>query len=524
MLTAGMTRRTAVARTACAALATASWAAVGECSGPTPASVTPYDFGAVGDGKADDTVALQRAIRSASANRVVLDLDSGIFRVTGSCVAEGELRLINSGRAVIHAAAGRYADIGVLVVRGGAARIAAPASAIQKGAMQIAVPRRAGFAPGDLATVYNPASASFSRFRRYYRAGEFFEVTDVADDAVTLRRPLYSSYPANTVDLYCVEPVTGYMRDIVITSGGAPSSLIYIDYARGFRISNARLRQANNDCILFNRSVGCEVDNPDVMNSGDGGDDYGIVWANCQDCRVTGGKIYARRHAVAHGGSDQANSVPCRNIVIGGHATLRNDPASGTHCADFHGNCEACAIEDCTVFGGVGVGGKNNRVVRNAVQSMANGVAVLCFEVLGGRYDLLGNTFRVNADPQTATRGVIDFGGNAVAISGNTTETVTIVVKDCEFVSSALSRDSRLLNVRNRGARVKLDVEFEDNKFELNELGIAVYMDLVPGTGAAAVSDSIVVERNSSNITGWRRLHVDGDYSGLPAAHRQAGP
>jgi len=511
-----LTRRDALRRIICTALAPSVWVigSSGSCANPT--TLTPYDFGAAGDGVADDTHALRQALLSAVSQRKVLDLLNGTYRVTGSCVAEGDLRLINSGGAVIHAAAGDYSDIGVLVVRGTAVKTATLSAPVFRGMLHLPTATSTGFAPGDLGTIFNPAGGSFSRFRTYYRAGEFFEVSAVAGKVIELQRPLYSSYRDMAVEIYRINPVSGYLRDIVITSEGGPSSLIYIDYARGFELNNPKLRHANNDCIFFNRSFDCRVFSPDVANAGDGGDDYGIVWSNCQNCQTSGGTIYARRHAVAHGGSDQVNGVPCRDIVTTGQATLRNDPASGTHCADFHGNTEDCTIENCTVFGGVGIGGKNNRVLGNVVHSMANGVAVLGFEVIGGRYEMRSNTFRIGADPQAATRGVIDFGGNSVSINGDTTEDLTITVENSEFVSAKFSSDTRLLNVRNRGAKVKVNVKFASNKLDINDFGMAVYMDVIPATGGVAASDSIVIEKNETRLTGRRMLHQDGAYSALP--------
>lgn len=510
----GVTRREVLKRAGGVVLLTSA-AAGGSVQTPEPPTISPYDFGASGDGRADDTQALRAALRAAVATGNTLDLRSGIYRVTGSCVAEGDLHLINTGRAVIHAAPGHYADIGVLVVRGSASRVGGLAHPAPAGGKRLIVDHRAAFVAGDLGTVFDPTDGSFSRFRRYYRAGEFFQVAGVDDETVELVRPLYAGYRAGTVDLYRIRPAAGSLRDVIITSEGAPASLIYIDYARGLTITNPRLRQANNDCILVNRSVECRIEAPDAINTGNGGDDYGIVWSNCQDCSIHGGTIYGRRHAIAHGGNDQANSVPCRNMQIGGNATLRNDPRSNTHCADFHGNCEDCMIADCAITGGVGMGGKNNRVVRSVVHSMANGVAVLAFEVIGGRYEMLGNTFHIDSDPQAATRGAIDFGGNAVAISADTTENLTVVVRDCEFDSAVLSDDSRLLNVRNRGATIKLNVDFSNNRLQLNRLGMVVYMDLVRGTGAAAASDFITVTGNTGAAPGSTLYYADGDYSRL---------
>jgi len=99
----GVTRREVLKRAGGVVLLTSA-AAGGSVQTPEPPTISPYDFGASGDGRADDTQALRAALRAAVATGNTLDLRSGIYRVTGSCVAEGDLHLINTGRAVIHAA------------------------------------------------------------------------------------------------------------------------------------------------------------------------------------------------------------------------------------------------------------------------------------------------------------------------------------------------------------------------------------------------------------------------------------
>jgi len=59
-------------------------------------AVSPKDFGAVGNGSADDTVPLQRAINEAIAAKLSVRLD-GLFKVTGSVTVSGICNIIGNG-------------------------------------------------------------------------------------------------------------------------------------------------------------------------------------------------------------------------------------------------------------------------------------------------------------------------------------------------------------------------------------------------------------------------------------------
>lgn len=312
-----------------------------ECSGTT---IHPSQFGATGDGATDDTAALQRAVTAAITQNRILDLGRGTYRVSRSIIGEGEIRIINSGGAVILASPGKYPEFGVLVLRGRAVSAGRLSASVAQSQMTLSIARPAQFSPGDVGVIYNPQDYSFSAFRRYYRAGEFFDVDRVDARSLSLTAPLFDGYRQGAVEVARIEAITGYVRDIDIRSQGGPESLIVIDYADGFELTNPVVRGANNSAVVISRSVRCRVIGPDIENVGAGGDDYGVVFSNSQNCRLSAGKVFARRHPVAIGGSDQPNGVPCRDIVIG-QATLRNDSASAVHSADLHGNTEKCGYE-----------------------------------------------------------------------------------------------------------------------------------------------------------------------------------
>jgi hypothetical protein len=64
--------------------------------------VSAKDFGAVGDGVADDTTALQAALNHAQKNRSVCYVPAGHYRLNGSLVVPPGVTLCGTGQGVIH--------------------------------------------------------------------------------------------------------------------------------------------------------------------------------------------------------------------------------------------------------------------------------------------------------------------------------------------------------------------------------------------------------------------------------------
>ena len=476
--------------------------------------ITPYQFGASGDGRADDTMALQRALTAAIDQKRTLNLSHGKFRVTGSIVGRGNIRIVNSGGAVIEAASGRYEKSGVIVLEGRARRVGGLLAPARKGTNVLSLSPTLEFESGDIGAIYNANDFSYSEFRSYYRSGEFFEVDTTAGGALRTKQSLCDDYHQATVDIYKIHPIQGYIRDLAIKSDGVTESLLFIDYSRGFEIINPVLTNANNDCIVVNRSIRCLVRNPRLINYGDGGADYGLTWSNSQNCRAIGGEIYARRHAVSIGGADQVNSVPSRDVVIDS-VTLRNDPATNVPCADIHGNSEQCGYERCLIFGGFSPQGKGSFLRGSTVHSMKIGAVVHAAELLGGVHIIEGNNFKISNDPAKTSRGVIDFGGNSDAITESTKADLTISVRNNVVNSTALGPSTMMLYVRNAGTNQKINVRFQGNKLNVNNFHSAVRMRTDAGL---ARSDFIEVGCDQIQTVGKYGLYPEKGYYDLKSA------
>ena len=78
--------------------------------------VSVKDFGAVGDGVADDTAAIQAAISYASSVSGVVVFPAGAYRIASAIFADGNVSLISSGAVLLIDAAGVFAGTNADVV------------------------------------------------------------------------------------------------------------------------------------------------------------------------------------------------------------------------------------------------------------------------------------------------------------------------------------------------------------------------------------------------------------------------
>lgn len=470
--------------------------------------------GASGNGT-DDTAALQLA---ADSNSHIV-MPSGIYRVTGSIVFPGDMRIDFEDGAKIYADSGTYSQNYVLVASGSIVQIGDLGSPAVKGEASISFAAAPDLKFDDTLLIYNPSDDSFSANRSYYRAGEFCQVDGVSGTTVSLQAPLYASYNEADVNVYKVAAISVELNNPRIESDGSPLGLVDVDLVRNLQIKKPQMRHKNNSCLNVTRSVGGDVWGGRVVNEGDGGDDYGISVGNSQEITVHGGYWYGRRHGTATGGANVVGSIPCRAINFIG-CRIANDRSSSAHAADLHGNQEHCGYYNCHIMGGVSLQGADPSLVDCTVYGDTNfGVAVLCTDVIGGVYRIDGNTFHIFADASASTRRIIDFGGNADAVSSNTVRDLTVSVKNNTFRSSALSGASGIIGIRNRGSDAKINLDCQGNLFDVNNLNTVALVDLISGT---ASSDFIIVDNNTTTLSTCALMSSDGDYHLLPILRMQS--
>ena len=121
------------------------------------------------------------------------------------------------------------------------------------------------------------------------------------------------------------------------------------------------------------------------------GGNYGVSVANSENVTIERCYIKGLRHAVATGGDDTKGAVPCRRILVR-FCTLTNVVSTNQHVADFHGNTLNSEYSDCVIEGTVGIGGKDNSIIRCSLYSENAVTPILYAEVYGGNINIHNNT------------------------------------------------------------------------------------------------------------------------------------
>ena len=469
------------------------------------------DAGLIGDGTTNNSPLLAAARTAAAGRKIVFP--AGTFKFNSAVSSGEDLVIEGQGDDTIldfTGATGTYAldTVGTTT--------ALPDLAIDA----VAGERTVQFASapplvvGDVFAIYNPTDFSWSGFKNTYRAGEWCEVHSVAGNVVTLVSRLYDSYAVADVDLYRMNSPKVSIKNIKVI-GSTMFGLINATLCNKPLFENVSGINGNNSVISIDRCFKHRIVNPNVVNIGDGDDDYGIVIGNSQHGRTLDGSSYGRRHGVAYGGGAGICSVPFRDNIVDG-TSISNDRASGVEAADFHGNGEYNEYRNCTIKGGAKLQGKDNFYKNCTIHDRLNGVVIHHAEVKGGTLGTIGCTFITTENPQPTARGIYDIGGNNAAFTSDTVLDVTIVIKDCSLNGKNLTSLTTFALFDNNGATVKINFDIDGLTGDVNALSAILRTEASFGTPD---SDFIIVDRISGFNTGAAvSLHtaVGGDYLAFP--------
>lgn len=419
-------------------------------------------FGVVRDGT-DESAKFQLA---ANKN-LPIKLSAGSVKINSSILSSANLILFGDGDSCV---------IDATSISGSALHVTGSLSAlpsianVSSGAFSVVFSSSHGLVAGDCFIIYNPTNSSFSGFRTYYRAGEFCEVESVSGLTVNLKNPLYAAYTGASVSNYKITSGVVSLNNFKIIGS---SSCIQIDLNIRPLVQNVTGCGPSDSIIYFNKCIYPQAISCHIDNKGTGGDDYGIVFGNCQHGKVVSSDIYSRRHAVATGGDASVCCVPCRDIRVS-LSTLKNDKNSGVHCADMHGNTEDSSYDNCSIYGGCSWQGKNNHYRNCKIYAMSIGTVQYASEILGGAFSLENCELYSFVDPSAYTRGMIDIGGNTSVLTASTVLPSVFIVKDCKIFGSNFSGTTSLLYARVDGSSVSVDLEFSSNNIAVNDMGQAI--------------------------------------------------
>lgn len=464
-------------------------------------------------GVTDMSPALNQARASAGGRKI--RIPAGHYKFNSVCTGMTDLIIEGDGDSTVldftgAVTGGNYA----LEAIGTATQIEELSGSQAAGTNTVTFVSTPSLSVGDVFVIYNPTDSSWSGFRPVYRAGEWCEVESISGSVVTTKNPLFDTYAAADVDVYKITGPKVQLKNFSII-GTTITGLINSELCIAPLVENITGTHANNSVISFARCLYPTLINPNIKNIGDGGDDYGVSIGNSQHCKIIGGNIYSRRHAVTHGGDGSVCCVPVRDSVITG-VTLKNDIASGTESADFHGNTEASRYVNCTIFGGGNLQGKDNEYVDCTITSNQLGAVIYHAEVKGGRLGARGCKFITHVNPASSSRGIFDIGGNNGAITANTTLPATFFIENCSVYGRNLSTSTTIVRFRNAGSAQKMNFDVNGLTGDVDAIPALLRTALDSGT---ASSDYVIVD-NIKNFPAGTTLHSAFGSSYLNFPHR----
>jgi len=211
---------------------------------------------------------------------------------------------------------------------------------------------------------YCPTDFSYSQWRPYYRAGEWKQIRAIVGNIVWFTQSFYETYTGLTLDLYKLNSVTCKIKNVKLSRGSGTGFAIFSLSSDAMDV-DVELDLKTDSGIYYDRCVSPKTIQSSSINLGANTDDYGVVFSNCQHGRALNVDLYARRHAIALGGSDDVCCVPvsdfrCYNSV------LSADPSALAGAADMHGNVRDSSYEDCTIFGGSNIGGGDGCYIKRS--------------------------------------------------------------------------------------------------------------------------------------------------------------
>jgi hypothetical protein len=415
-------------------------------------SVKDRGFGAVGDGEADDTVAIQAAATACgAAGGGTVYFPPGTYRVTAQISIPTGVHLAGERSASIVTAAGAdpaaFPQQGVFYAAGSLVALPDLDDDVAAGDQTLEFASAPELESNDLVVIYDPADYSFNGARDYYRAGEMLVVDGVDGSSVTTDRATFDAYASADVDVYRMDPVKVGISDLTIIGIGTTTTIacVRLSFARDSRIVGCDLSGSQWTLVWLDRCHGCIVSDVHGFDNGTTGTtNYAVDLGNCQRTIVDRVVATVQRHAVTGGGRHEAGCVPNREIIVS-----KCILTSLRHTAlDFHGNSEHYIVSDCILNGGISIGGDHSLVSGCRMTNDSTETRAVIWTENHGADHQMSDCDITQVRPLVAAVPVLaDWGTNNQLSALITREGGSFRILDCRFfVTDAV----RLLSLRNR--------------------------------------------------------------------------
>lgn len=441
--------------------------------------LTPQDFGAVGDGVADDTLPM-KALAAAKESQQKY-ITAGHYKITqmlafnpGDVVrGDGASSIIDASAAVTWP----YAN--VVSVSGTLTQVSNLSSNATIGDDTLSLASVSGVAEGNALVIYNPTDFSWSGWRAQYRAGEFVRVNSISGTTVRLMNSLYDSYALGAVNLYRLDGAATVFSDFTVLAPALEVVGVAMRMIDRPIMRNVWCTGALGASLEFERCMDFQFFGSAFQSQPATNDEYGLSIANSHGGVVIGPSLNAGRHGFTGGGYDVVCGVSSRAVSV---QVAKMGNYAGTASQDLHGN-----TEDFRFFGGVfqngsALGGQNHKFVgvRFVGKRNGDGMAVYAAELRGGSFEFTSCSFESITNPNASGFGVVDFGN----LSSATRAPCKFVLRGCSFKAPASTAYAVSLVITGTTHQPSIIAEGSD----LDAPGLTQFLRISRTSGVGTVS------------------------------------
>jgi hypothetical protein len=338
-------------------------------------TINVKDFGAVGDGVANDTAAIQAAVTAASGSTVLIP--EGTYKCTAAINVSSNTRIVGYGATLDYTSATNYARrVRLDGTVGNGIAITANASANTN---SVTVGDASSFAKNDL--VFISSDAVFPDTS--VKIGELAIVRDISSSTIRFVGPLYNAY--STTDspiIRKVSPVSNCsIEGITIVGRGASVATVTstgevgigATYCRNLTIKDCNILYTDNHGMRIESCYGTHISGNRIIQEKAGANpsivgvvlspiQYGITLIDACACSiVSGNSIWNGKHGIVWSEANQVGA--CYGDIIAGNY-VEGTWAAGisTHASNFYFVVSGNIIKGCTA-------GINIRVSRGVVSN-----------------------------------------------------------------------------------------------------------------------------------------------------------
>lgn len=371
-------------------------------------AISVKDFGAVGNGSADDTDAIKFALDAVKSGGVLL-FPPGVYRVTSAITKTFDNNAVVSiigygakinGTSVTGGSAGN-----TILLKLGGARLSGVALGVDaaKYATSITTASAISASVNDIALI--SSTDLWNPTRPAYVKGEMIEMRSISGTAVGCHIGLFDSYTAATTTVYPLSMPTINIEGLEIEMNANQLALV-IAYSRNPSIKHTKVYGARYTGISFQYCFGGTIDSNEVYDAwySGSGTSYGVAISTCQNTVVSNNNLTEARHCITGGGWE-----PCRNVIYIGNVCTAHPLETNAAAIDQHGNMEFCSVLGNVANGGIEVSSINAKISDNTVMESRNvSQGILVYqEISSDFYEISNNSIICSESTTNGIRHVV---------------------------------------------------------------------------------------------------------------------